>query len=147
MTEDLFDYAKLDRVGHVAVMQAADLLMADFRMLSCQDIKWALNALKGHYAITRKVPMFLWRTVPLEDPITGPPFLLYLLGLFDEYLFTLPHSQALCEALKKWQDSGDLSGKRRRCRASPERCYIDFHFEQGNQTTLFLCVPNPHVML
>lgn len=56
MTEDLFDYATLGKVGHEAVMQAADLLMADFRMLSCQDIKWALNALKGHYAITRKVP-------------------------------------------------------------------------------------------
>ncbi|TKS91662.1 E3 ubiquitin-protein ligase RNF216 [Collichthys lucidus] len=93
VTEDLFDYAKLGTVGPVAVMQAADLLMADFRMLSCQDIKWALNALKGHYAITRK---------------------------------------ALCEALKKWQDSGDPSGKRRRSRASSERCYIDFHFEHGS---------------
>ncbi|XP_039979329.1 E3 ubiquitin-protein ligase RNF216 [Xiphias gladius] len=93
VTEDLFDYAKLGTVGPEAVMQAADLLMADFRMLSCQDIKWALNALKGHYAITRK---------------------------------------ALCEALKKWQDSGDPSGKRRRSRASSERCYIDFHFEHGS---------------
>lgn len=55
MTEDLFDYAQLAVVGQEAVMQAADLLMADFRMISCQDIKWALNALKGHYAITRKV--------------------------------------------------------------------------------------------
>lgn len=55
VTEDLFDYSKLGTVGPEAVMQAADLLMADFRMLSCQDIKWALNALKGHYAITRKV--------------------------------------------------------------------------------------------
>uniref|UniRef100_A0A671WHX5 Ring finger protein 216 n=1 Tax=Sparus aurata TaxID=8175 RepID=A0A671WHX5_SPAAU len=93
VTEDLFDYARLGKVGHEAVMQATDLLMADFRMLSCQDIKWALNALKGHYAITRK---------------------------------------ALCDALKKWQDSGDLSGKRRRSRASSERCYIDFHFEHGS---------------
>uniref|UniRef100_UPI003AAFA228 E3 ubiquitin-protein ligase RNF216 n=1 Tax=Centroberyx gerrardi TaxID=166262 RepID=UPI003AAFA228 len=93
VTEDLFDYAKLGTVGPEAVMQAADLLMADFRMLSCQDIKWALNALKGHYAITRK---------------------------------------ALCEALKKWQDSGDPSGKRRRSRASSERCYIDFQFEHGS---------------
>ncbi|CAJ1075874.1 E3 ubiquitin-protein ligase RNF216 [Xyrichtys novacula] len=93
VTEDLFDYANLGTVGPEAVMQAADLLMADFRMLSCQDIKWALNALKGHYAITRK---------------------------------------ALCEALKKWQDSGDPSGKRRRSRASSERCYIDFHFEHGS---------------
>lgn len=93
VTEDLFDYAKLGTVGTEAVMQAADLLMADFRMLSCQDIKWALNALKGHYAITRK---------------------------------------ALCEALKKWQDSGDPSGKRRRSRASSERCYVDFHFEHGS---------------
>lgn len=42
-------------MGPEVVMQAADLLMADFRMLSCQDIKWALNVLKGHYAITRKV--------------------------------------------------------------------------------------------
>ncbi|XP_029294339.1 LOW QUALITY PROTEIN: E3 ubiquitin-protein ligase RNF216 [Cottoperca gobio] len=94
VTEDLFDLAKLGTVGAEAVMQAADLLMADFRMLSCQDIKWALNALKGHYAITRK---------------------------------------ALCEALKKWQDSGDPSGKRRRSRtASSERCYVDFHFEHGS---------------
>ncbi|KAM9346757.1 E3 ubiquitin-protein ligase RNF216 [Symphorus nematophorus] len=93
VTEDLFDYTKLGTVGPEAVMQAADLLMADFRMLSCQDIKWALNALKGHYAITRK---------------------------------------ALCEALKKWQHSGDPSGKRRRSRASSERCYIDFHFEHGS---------------
>lgn len=93
VTEDLFDYAKLGTVGPEVVMQAADLLMADFRMLSCQDIKWALNALKGHYAITRK---------------------------------------ALCEALKKWQESGDPSGKRRRSRTSLERCYIDFHFEHGS---------------
>uniref|UniRef100_A0AAQ5Z3G1 RING-type domain-containing protein n=1 Tax=Amphiprion ocellaris TaxID=80972 RepID=A0AAQ5Z3G1_AMPOC len=93
VTEDLFDYAKLATVGPEVVMQAADLLMADFRMLSCQDIKWALNALKGHYAITRK---------------------------------------ALCEALKKWQESGDPSGKRRRSRTSSERCYIDFHFEHGS---------------
>ncbi|KAK2833750.1 hypothetical protein Q5P01_017639 [Channa striata] len=93
VTEDLFDYSKLGTVGPEAVMQAADLLMADFKMLSCQDIKWALNALKGHYAITRK---------------------------------------ALCEALKKWQDSGDPSGKRRRSRASTERCYIDFHFEHSS---------------
>lgn len=92
--EDLFDFSKLVTVEHGAMMQAADLLMADFRMLSCQDIKWALNALKGHYAITRK---------------------------------------ALWEALKKWQNSGDPSGKRRRSRANPsERCYIDFHFEHGS---------------
>ncbi|XP_029014332.1 E3 ubiquitin-protein ligase RNF216 [Betta splendens] len=89
VSEDLFDYSKLDQVGPESMMQAADLLMADFRMLSCQDIKWALNTLKGHYAITRK---------------------------------------ALCESLKKWQDSG----KRRRSRASSERCYIDFHFEHGS---------------
>ncbi|XP_038123184.1 E3 ubiquitin-protein ligase RNF216 [Cyprinodon tularosa] len=93
VTEDLFDYAKLSTVGPEVIMQAADLLMADFRMLSCQDIKWALNSLKGHYAITRK---------------------------------------ALCEALKKWQESGDSSGKRRRSRTSTERWYIDFHFQQGS---------------
>ncbi|XP_072224532.1 uncharacterized protein rnf216 [Leuresthes tenuis] len=93
VTEDLFDYSKLSSVGPDVMMQAADLLMADFRMLSCQDIKWALNALKGHYAITRK---------------------------------------ALCEALKKWQESGDPSGKRRRSRTSSERCFIDFHFEHGS---------------
>ncbi|XP_024920065.1 E3 ubiquitin-protein ligase RNF216 isoform X2 [Cynoglossus semilaevis] len=93
VAEDLFDYAKLGTVGLEAVMQAADLLMSDFRMLSCQDIKWALNAMKGHYAITRK---------------------------------------ALCEALKKWQDACDPSGKRRRSRTSSERCYIDFYFEHGS---------------
>uniref|UniRef100_A0A3P8Y582 RING-type domain-containing protein n=1 Tax=Esox lucius TaxID=8010 RepID=A0A3P8Y582_ESOLU len=52
--EDLFDYGSLGPVGPEAVMQAADLLMGDFRMISCQDIKWSLNAMKGHYAITRK---------------------------------------------------------------------------------------------
>ncbi|XP_019732955.1 E3 ubiquitin-protein ligase RNF216 [Hippocampus comes] len=92
VTEDLFDYDKLGPVGPETMTQAADLLMADFRMISCQDIKWALNALKGHYAITRK---------------------------------------ALFEALKKFQESGDSSGKRRRSRMSTERCYIDFHFEHG----------------
>nr|XP_033945321.1 E3 ubiquitin-protein ligase RNF216 isoform X1 [Pseudochaenichthys georgianus]XP_033945322.1 E3 ubiquitin-protein ligase RNF216 isoform X1 [Pseudochaenichthys georgianus] len=92
VTEDLFDFNKLGTVGLEASMQAADLLMADFRMLSCQDIKWSLNALKGHYAITRK---------------------------------------ALCEALKKWQESGK-EGKRKRSRAaSSERCYVDFHFEHA----------------
>ncbi|XP_045072199.1 E3 ubiquitin-protein ligase RNF216 [Coregonus clupeaformis] len=52
--EDLFDYGSLGPVGPEVVMQAADLLMGDFRMISCQDIKWSLNAMKGHYAITRK---------------------------------------------------------------------------------------------
>lgn len=70
MTEDLFDYAKLGTVGPAAVMQAADLLMADFRMLSCQDIKWALNALKGHYAITRKVPVVALWSPCSESPIS-----------------------------------------------------------------------------
>ncbi|KAK2836598.1 hypothetical protein Q7C36_014467 [Tachysurus vachellii] len=53
-TENYFDYSKLTRVGPEVAMQAAEMLMGDFRMLSCQDIKWALNCLKGHYAITRK---------------------------------------------------------------------------------------------
>ncbi|MGH0137968.1 UNVERIFIED_CONTAM: hypothetical protein FKN15_064945 [Acipenser sinensis] len=52
--EDYFDFAKLQPAHHSTVMQAADLLMADFKMLSSQDIKWALHSLKGHYAITRK---------------------------------------------------------------------------------------------
>ncbi|XP_062334328.1 E3 ubiquitin-protein ligase RNF216 [Osmerus eperlanus] len=93
VSEDLFDYARLGPVGPETLMQAADLLMGDFRMLSCLDIKWALNALKGHYAITRK---------------------------------------ALCEALKKWQEVADPSGKKRRRRDSSERCYIDFLFEHGS---------------
>lgn len=54
-SENYFDYFKLKTVGPEVVIQAADMLMGDFRMLSCQDIKWALNCLKGHYAITRKV--------------------------------------------------------------------------------------------
>ncbi|XP_016122901.1 E3 ubiquitin-protein ligase RNF216-like [Sinocyclocheilus grahami] len=53
-SEFFFDYFKLKTVGPEVVIQAADMLMGDFRMLSCQDIKWALNCLKGHYAITRK---------------------------------------------------------------------------------------------
>ncbi|XP_053132423.1 E3 ubiquitin-protein ligase RNF216 isoform X2 [Hemicordylus capensis] len=51
---DYFDYSKLDPLDQRCFNQAADLLMADFKMLSSQDIKWALHELKGHYAITRK---------------------------------------------------------------------------------------------
>lgn len=46
--------------------------MADFKMLSSQDIKWALHELKGHYAITRKVLslVFWWcRTSLLLLPV------------------------------------------------------------------------------
>ncbi|XP_051571755.1 E3 ubiquitin-protein ligase RNF216-like [Myxocyprinus asiaticus] len=53
-SENYFDYFKLKTVGPEVVVQAADMLMRDFKMLSCQDIRWALNCLKGHYAITRK---------------------------------------------------------------------------------------------
>uniref|UniRef100_A0A1D5QW65 E3 ubiquitin-protein ligase RNF216 n=1 Tax=Macaca mulatta TaxID=9544 RepID=A0A1D5QW65_MACMU len=51
---DFFDYSKLTPLDQRCFIQAADLLMADFKMLSSQDIKWALHELKGHYAITRK---------------------------------------------------------------------------------------------
>ncbi|KAL8175090.1 UNVERIFIED_CONTAM: hypothetical protein K2H54_012838 [Gekko kuhli] len=51
---DYFDFAKLAPLDQRCFIQAADLLMADFKMLSSQDIKWALHELKGHYAITRK---------------------------------------------------------------------------------------------
>lgn len=54
-SENYFDYSKLKPVGPEIVLQAADVLMRDFKMLTCQDIRWALNCLKGHYAITRKV--------------------------------------------------------------------------------------------
>lgn len=52
---DYFDFSKLVPLDQRCFIQAADLLMADFKMLSSQDIKWALHELKGHYAITRKV--------------------------------------------------------------------------------------------
>ncbi|XP_040591808.1 E3 ubiquitin-protein ligase RNF216-like [Mesocricetus auratus] len=51
---DIFDYSKLTPLDQGCILQAADLLMAEFKMLSSQDIKWALQELKGHYAITRK---------------------------------------------------------------------------------------------
>ncbi|XP_048185816.1 E3 ubiquitin-protein ligase RNF216 isoform X1 [Perognathus longimembris pacificus] len=51
---DFFDFATLTPLDQRCFIQAADLLMADFKMLSSQDIKWALHELKGHYAITRK---------------------------------------------------------------------------------------------
>nr|XP_005487473.1 E3 ubiquitin-protein ligase RNF216 isoform X2 [Zonotrichia albicollis] len=51
---DYFDFSKLAPLDQRCFFQAADLLMADFKMLSSQDIKWALHELKGHYAITRK---------------------------------------------------------------------------------------------
>ncbi|MEE6497785.1 hypothetical protein FKM82_002850 [Ascaphus truei] len=51
---DLFDFAHLLPLDQRCFIQASDLLMADFKMLSSQDIKWALHELKGHYAITRK---------------------------------------------------------------------------------------------
>lgn len=55
---DYFDFSKLAPLDQRCFIQAADLLMADFKMLSSQDIKWALHELKGHYAITRKVLQF-----------------------------------------------------------------------------------------
>ncbi|XP_069426119.1 E3 ubiquitin-protein ligase RNF216 isoform X4 [Ovis canadensis] len=58
-TVDFFDYSKLAPLDQRCFIQAADLLMADFKMLSSQDIKWALHELKGHYAITRKHEDFL----------------------------------------------------------------------------------------
>ncbi|XP_053550575.1 E3 ubiquitin-protein ligase RNF216 [Bombina bombina] len=51
---DLFNFTQLVPLDQRCLIQAADLLMADFKMLSSQDIKWALHELKGHYAITRK---------------------------------------------------------------------------------------------
>ncbi|XP_069889588.1 E3 ubiquitin-protein ligase RNF216 isoform X3 [Dipodomys merriami] len=51
---DFFDFSTLTPLDQRCFIQAADLLMADFKMLSSQDIKWALHELKGHYAITRK---------------------------------------------------------------------------------------------
>ncbi|XP_040840609.1 E3 ubiquitin-protein ligase RNF216-like [Ochotona curzoniae] len=51
---DFFDYSQLAPLDEPCFLQAADLLMTDFRMISCQDIKWALRKFKGHYAITRK---------------------------------------------------------------------------------------------
>ncbi|XP_040592757.1 E3 ubiquitin-protein ligase RNF216-like [Mesocricetus auratus] len=51
---DFVDYSKLTPPDHGCILQAADHLMAEFKMLSSQDIKWALQQLKGHYAITRK---------------------------------------------------------------------------------------------
>nr|XP_010303465.1 PREDICTED: E3 ubiquitin-protein ligase RNF216 [Balearica regulorum gibbericeps] len=51
---DYFNFSKLAPLDQRCFIQAADLLMADFKMLSSQDIKWALHELKGHYAITRK---------------------------------------------------------------------------------------------
>ncbi|XP_078274544.1 E3 ubiquitin-protein ligase RNF216 [Rhinoraja longicauda] len=51
---DFFDFSKLVPVNQQSFLQASDLLMADFKMLNSQDIKWALHELKGHYAITRK---------------------------------------------------------------------------------------------
>lgn len=87
MAEDLFDYAKLGTVGLEAVMQAADLLMSDFRMLSCQDIKWALNAMKGHYAITRKV-----RAATLETLATLASLELFTYSCFCVSQFSPNHS-------------------------------------------------------
>ncbi|CAH2306697.1 E3 ubiquitin- ligase RNF216 [Pelobates cultripes] len=51
---DFFNFTQLVPLDQRCLIQAADLLMADFKMLSSQDIKWALHELKGHYAITRK---------------------------------------------------------------------------------------------
>ncbi|XP_040596997.1 E3 ubiquitin-protein ligase RNF216-like, partial [Mesocricetus auratus] len=53
-TVDFVDYSKLTPPDQGCILQAADHLMAEFKMLSSQDIKWALQELKGHYEITRK---------------------------------------------------------------------------------------------
>ncbi|XP_040590445.1 E3 ubiquitin-protein ligase RNF216-like [Mesocricetus auratus] len=51
---DFFDYSQLTPLDQRCFLQAADLLLAEFKMLSSHDIKWVLHKLKGHYAITRK---------------------------------------------------------------------------------------------
>ncbi|XP_051063333.1 E3 ubiquitin-protein ligase RNF216-like [Phodopus roborovskii] len=51
---DFFDYSKLTPLDKRCFLQAAELLMAEFKMLNSKDIKWALYEFKGHYAITRK---------------------------------------------------------------------------------------------
>eukprot|EP00079_Xenopus_tropicalis_P038831 XP_017952602.1 PREDICTED: E3 ubiquitin-protein ligase RNF216 isoform X3 [Xenopus tropicalis] len=56
---DYFNFSQLAPLDQRCLIQASDLLMADFKMLSSQDIKWALHELKGHYAITRKHEDFL----------------------------------------------------------------------------------------
>jgi TRIAD3 protein (E3 ubiquitin-protein ligase RNF216) len=68
---DFFDYSKLTPLDQRCFIQAADLLMADFKMLSSQDIKWALHELKGHYAITRKVLSVVF---PVESHLLTSPF-------------------------------------------------------------------------
>ncbi|MGE9502812.1 hypothetical protein ACQP3D_31020, partial [Escherichia coli] len=35
-------------------IQAADLMMTEFKILSSRDITWSLHEFIGHYAITRK---------------------------------------------------------------------------------------------
>ncbi|ELK28968.1 E3 ubiquitin-protein ligase RNF216 [Myotis davidii] len=106
---DFFDYSKLAPLDQRCFIQAADLLMADFKMLSSQDIKWALHELKGHYAITRKVLYFS-----------------FLVGSGRR----LP---AFSDAIKKWQElSPETSGKRKKRKEMNQYSYIDFKFEQGD---------------
>ncbi|XP_017812070.2 E3 ubiquitin-protein ligase RNF216-like [Papio anubis] len=68
---DFFDYSKLTPLDQRCFIQAADLLMADFKMLSSQDIKWALHELKGHYAITRKAFSDAMKKCQELSPETG----------------------------------------------------------------------------
>ncbi|XP_028670234.1 E3 ubiquitin-protein ligase RNF216 [Erpetoichthys calabaricus] len=69
-SHNLFDFINLEVVDQYTQIQAADLLMADFKMLNSQDIKWALHSFKGHYAITRKAlseAIKKWQRTPSED--------------------------------------------------------------------------------
>ncbi|KAL6457179.1 hypothetical protein MHYP_G00341420 [Metynnis hypsauchen] len=115
--ENYFDYSKLKSVGPEVVMQAADLLMGDFRMLSCQDIKWALNSLKGHYAITRKAlfeALKKWQEMS-NDPSgkrkkrKEPYERAFIEFKFEHGSFKLERKMYFLEKNRRWSRSADTA--------------------------------------
>ncbi|KAL7830582.1 hypothetical protein SRHO_G00317090 [Serrasalmus rhombeus] len=115
--ENYFDYSKLKSVGPEVVIQAADLLMGDFRMLSCQDIKWALNSLKGHYAITRKAlfeALKKWQEMS-NDPSgkrkkrKEPYERAFIEFKFEHGSFKLERKMYFLEKNRRWSRSADTA--------------------------------------
>ncbi|XP_066545242.1 E3 ubiquitin-protein ligase RNF216 [Amia ocellicauda] len=96
--ENYFDFSKLGPVEQRTTIQAADLLMADFKMLSSMDIKWALHSLKGHYAITRKAlsdAIKKWRE--RSSPVSGKKKKRKEMNQFSYIDFKFEHGSAKFE--------------------------------------------------